>query len=291
MYKKIKNHFWFFSLILILFLSSDTAHLLRAVYKGDPLCQENTILMEQKQDHGYDITVSRAEDWICQSIDIKKDGELLFHNEEIGGYYYLSDRFEEHGDPFFFLPGNINPHFVFSKWTGGAHCCYSLHIFSLGQDFREVAAIEGGNSQPILKDLDGDHIPEIEVLDDFLAYQFSSFAMSAFTTVVLKYSDGQYRVSAELMKKLPPNFNHWKPKIKSWKNDLRRKDPEWPPPSLIQTMTDLIFTGNRKEAFDLIHSIWPPDVSGKNDFLTAYEEALKQSNFYPEFEKQLKLLQ
>ena len=109
--------------------------------------------------------------------------------------------------------------------------------------------------------------------------------------VVLKYSDGQYRVSAELMKKLPPNFNHWKPKIKSWKNDLRRKDPEWPPPSLIQTMTDLIFTGNRKEAFDLIHSIWPPDVSGKNDFLTAYEEALKQSNFYPEFEKQLKLLQ
>jgi len=216
---------------------------------------------------------------------------LLFHDEEIGGYYFLNDRFEKHGNSLFFLPGKNNPHFVFSKWTGGAHCCYSLHIFSLGKDFRKVASIDGGNSQPILKDLDGDRIPEIEVLDDFLAYQFSSFAMSAFGTVVLKYSYGKYQVSSELMKKPPPSPNHWKSKIESWKNDLRRKDPDWPSPSLIQTMTDLIFTGNKKVAFDLIHSIWPPDVSGKNNFLTAYEEALKQSNFYPEFEKQLKLLQ
>ncbi|MBI4040945.1 MAG: hypothetical protein HY390_03640 [Deltaproteobacteria bacterium] len=291
MCKKIKKYFLFFGFILSILLTSDTANLFKVVYKGDPLCQENTILIEQKHDHGYDITVSRAEDWICQSIDIKKNGKLLFHNEEIGGYYFLSDNFEEHGNPFFFLPGNINPHFVFSKWTGGAHCCYSLHIFSLGQDFREVAAIEGGNSQPILKDLDGDHIPEIEVLDDFLAYLFSSFATSAYGAVILKYSNGKYYVAADIMKKPRPHSNLWKSKIYSWKNDLRKKGPEWPPPSLIQTMTDLIFTGNKKVAFDLIHSIWPPEVSGKNDFLSEYEKALAQSNFYPEFEKKLKLLQ
>lgn len=288
---KIKKYFCFVSLFLSMLLSIRSDAIRESIFwnrEVDPFCHVNKMVINEKHYQGYHVKVSTANEGLCHSIDIEKEGQLLFHDEEIGGHFFLNKRFEDKGSPFFSIKKS-NIHLVFSKWTGGAHCCFSLRIFSLNDGFRKVASIDGGNSVPTFKDLDGDGISEIEVLDDFLAYRFSSFASSAFGSVILKYSNGHYRVAAELMRKPPPNMTRWKSEIKSWKNKLRHKqEPDWPPPSLIQTMTDLIFTGNKQIAFYFISSIWPSGVSGKNDFLSAYEEALQQSNFYLEFEKQLR---
>ena len=55
----------------------------------------------------------------------------------------------------------------------------------------------------------------------------------------------------------------------------------------MQAITNLTFTGNKKTALNLIDRVWPTDRPGKWDFVKAYEEALRESRFYPEFERQL----
>ena len=155
--------------------------------------------------------------------------------------------------------------------------------------YEAVAAADEARTQGVdaeIVDLNHDGIPEIRVLDDFLAYRFSSFAYSAKAEVVLKYTAGNYSVAPELMKRAAPSWGALNAKIPGWRRILREhSDPEWPPPSLIQTMTDLVFTGNENVAYDLVERVWPPDLAGKAGFLSSYRAALATSKYYAEFKK------
>lgn len=248
-------------------------------YDATPeICHLNPVIEEQQIHGNYKTTISRADDGNCHFIDIEKDGLLLYHDEQVGAHFYFGSDLEQ----------NTNPNLVFSKWTGGAHCCYSLHIFELGNELNEIANIDGGNFAPELIDLDQDGIPEIKVWDDFLAYRFSCFADSAIGHVILKYSGEGYKVASEYMQKPAPNLNSLTSKIDYWRNLLqKRKDLENLPRSFMQAVTNLAFTGNKQTAMELIERVWPPDFPGKEDFLKSYNNALYESKFYPEFEKQL----
>jgi hypothetical protein len=233
----------------------------------------------------YRIIISSAGDQSCATLDIFRDYKLAYHDEEIGGHYYTGDSPGEATNAFVSLSGDDNI-LVISKWTGGAHCCFSLYLFELGREFRSIAHIDGGNFQPYLEDLDRDEIPEIRVTDDFLAYQFSSFADSATANVVLRYSDGAYRIAPELMIQGEPDSQVLNQKIQSW--DTEFKNPEsgrFPPPDYIQTITDLFFTGNGKAAIEVLHRAWPERVIGKDEFIEKYLHQLNESNFYNEFER------
>ena len=251
------------------------------------LCKDNPVVVEEKTYQDYQVKISSAGDGDCHLLDIERQGKVLYHDEEIGGHFYFGADFEKGVDPFVRLTGQNDPNLVFSKWTGGAHCCFSLHVFELDKDLREIANVDGGNFYPVLEDIDHDGIAEIRVTDDALAYLFSSFASSAAGDVVLKYSNHEYRVAAEYMVKTAPELDIFNKKIKTWRKMLRKHAPDWPPPSLIQTVTDLFYTGNARAAFALVDRTWPSDVAGKEDFLKAYEEVLEKSRYYQEFQKQI----
>lgn len=254
----------------------------------DPICQENPAVVDQMDYNDYQIKISSAGDQSCESFDIVKNGELLYHDEEIGGHFYLGSDMEKGSGRFLGLPGTDGANFIVSKWTGGAHCCFSLHIFELGRKFRPISHIEGGNFHPYFEDLDKDGIPEIRVTDDFLAEIFSSFASSATADVVLRYSEGTYKVATDLMKQPAPHPSSLDRKIRSWQEDFQETNVgDYPPPALVQTVTNLFYTGHKELAMDVIHRSWPSDVPGKADFMREYEMALKESLYYGEFERQL----
>jgi hypothetical protein len=93
------------------------------------------------------------------------------------------------------INGDGLPDLVVSAWSGGAHCCYSSGVYSVGEDVRILLSVETGNCGPgEFTDLDGDGTREFVTCDDEWAYAYCSFADSPLPRVVYSYdaSRGAY---------------------------------------------------------------------------------------------------
>jgi len=215
----------------------------------------------------YLILTGSSDEQMCHFIEIQQNKKTVYFEEDYGTHYTLGKDTIEETNPFLNLESNTTQ-LIFSKWTGGAHCCFSLYIFDLSESFKEIANIEGGNFHPELKDLNGDSIPEILVTDDILAYVFSSFAWSATGKVVLEYREGQYEVEPNYMIKAAPQLNSFSEKIQSWQNEILQFEGfDQMPYEFMQSITDLVYSGNTQAALDLIEIVWPSSKPGKVDFI------------------------
>ncbi len=272
-----------------LFSSASTANSASEVHENDAtseICRMTPVVEEQENHENYKVTIFSAGDGDCHFIEIEKDGVLLYHDEGIGAHFYFGSDLEKEANPFLRITGKYSLNLVFSKWTGGMHCCYSLHIFDLTDGFQKIADLDGGNFSPELRDLDFDGIPEIEIRDDFLAYRFSSFADSATGRVVMKYEGSDYRIADEYMREPAPDSDSLAVKIEPWRRSLgKRKDLDNLPQSFMQAVTDLVFSGNKQAAFELVDRVWPADFPGKVTFLASYDDALHESKYYRMFER------
>ncbi len=252
------------------------------------LCREKMVeVLNVRRSGNIEVKVSRNEEYTCQLIEISDGNRTLFQDAMIGGYFYLGPD-AEHGQPFREVTGSNSKNLVISYWTGGAHCCFALRIFDIEDGLDEIAFLETGNYMPTFVDLDGDGIFEIHVMDDFLAYQFSSFAASATADVILKYIGGKYVVAPEFMVKPPTDLNSLQNEIADWRALIQESgDIDQLPYPFMTAVTDLIFSGHRETAERLIDITWPASGPSKNEFLQEYEEALTESKFYADFRQSI----
>lgn len=251
-------------------------------------CSINPVVIEEKEFDNYHIVISRDEEWMCVQLDIEKDGQNIYHQQDIGTHFYFGSNFEKHSNGLIHLTDIKKPNLVISEWTGGMHCCYYLHVFELGDTPRKIASLGGQNYYPEIKDYDQNGIYEIKITDDFLAYRFASFALSAVAKVVLKFNDGHFAVAPEYMVQPISDLSRFKNKIPHWQKIFAKESPaEFPPRSFVQTITNLFFSGNQEIALELIDSTWPEGLGGKEKFLSEYREALSESNYYNQFVEQI----
>jgi hypothetical protein len=84
--------------------------------------------------------------------------------------------------------GDGLPDLVMSGWSGGAHCCYSSGIYSVGENVTPILVVQTGNCGPgELEDLDGNGTREFITCDDQFAYTYCSFADSPLPRVIYSY--------------------------------------------------------------------------------------------------------
>jgi hypothetical protein len=91
-----------------------------------------------------------------------------------------------------------SPDLVVSTWSGGAHCCYTTTVYSVGRDVRKVLAVETGNCGPgTFEDLDGNGVLEFSTCDDQWADAYCDFASAPMPTVVFAYDTAsrEYKVA------------------------------------------------------------------------------------------------
>ena len=122
---------------------------------------------------------------MCDCLTLVYEGArrvITFGNPGNMAAYTLSD---ETGTD---INGDDLPDLIVSAWSGGAHCCYSSGVYSVGEDVRTLLAVETGNCGPgEFEDLDGNGTREFITCDDRSAYTYCSFADSPFPRVVYSF--------------------------------------------------------------------------------------------------------
>jgi hypothetical protein len=90
------------------------------------------------------------------------------------------------------------PDLVLHGWSGGAHCCHTAWVFSLGDECELLAEVAGEHSEVEIRQADDDPALELVVRDWALAYWPFDFAGSASVEVVLDWDGRTLRPSAAL---------------------------------------------------------------------------------------------
>ena len=217
--------------------------------------------------------------------------EILHHGKSVlwrsGFRFYLETQSAagkaNQGDLGTSITGDGIPTLVMKEWTGGAHCCFRLHLFALGPTLRSIQTIDvDDNEVTEFENLDADSALELTVRDMAFAYWKTSFAASPAPRVVLKFRDGQYHIAPELMRRLPPPAEKITEMAKEYFGDVSWREGTNPPVDLWGDMLELLYTGNAREAWALLGEAWPPGVPGKEDFRSEFTEKLKTSRYWPE---------
>jgi hypothetical protein len=189
------------------------------------------------------------------------------------------------------ITGDGTPDLVVEENSGGAHCCYSYVILSLGSELKKLAEIHSDDSQLKFEDIDNDGIYELISRDWTFAYWETSFANSPAPTVIFRLKDTIYQFASDLMKKPAPQPEE----ISAWVADVKRsmdatpqeasqQDKRWAgggvPSLLWNYMLQLIYSGNGEAAWKFIDSAWPQSRPGKQEFLDAFKRQLANSRYW-----------
>jgi hypothetical protein len=194
------------------------------------------------------------------------------------------------------ITGDGQPDVVISEWSGGANCCLTIHIFEIGSTFRQIGTIAAkyGDTGPHFMHMDDKDSKnaglKLQVGDWTFANWHSDFADSPAPKVILRFSDGAYRVSPDLMRSPIPSVSDLDARvaaIRTYKNNSKSKS--WPgadiSPTLWATMLDLIYTGHAGDAWKFLDRAWPPQISGKDAFAHDFRAQLKRSPYWSAVEE------
>jgi len=178
------------------------------------------------------------------------------------------------------ITGDGQPNLVISDWTGGAHCCFRLHVFQIGNVFRHIQTFDAKHSDLAdFVNLDSDPALEFRMNDWTFAYWRTSFAASPAPEIIMKYRGGKYEMAYKIMRK-PALKREELTRIA----DKIRALPEWstepPPVELWEEMLKLIYSGNMAQAWELDDLAWPKNVQNKDAFLSSFKCKLQESPFW-----------
>lgn len=172
------------------------------------------------------------------------------------------------------------PDLILTSGTGGAHCCFTIHVLWLGHDSRQqVIPVLDNDEAGFLSEDSGP--PKLRFGDFTFAYWHTSFADSPAPTVIFKYDTdtGRYMPDIEAMREPPPNDDALDAMVREIQ-DAETKLPKGdspPAPLLWSHMLDLIYSGNAQSARRLVDLAWPEDRPDKSVFLACFTERLAKS--------------
>lgn len=235
----------------------------------------------------YKVIVDRPNDQDEGRVRIYQKGKKVFEEREFGSYYFIGNKFDVSlkgrdtlsGKD---LNGNFIPDLIITQWTGGAHCCNYLTIFELGKELKKLVNVSGGSSGFGIADLDGDRVPEIEFWDWPIDYAFTGFSDSAQGRTILKFENGKYRVSQNLMITRAPiskEINKIQIEIKnSFKDENFNISYVF-----LKAMMDLSYSGHLDLALIIADNTWPVEKPGLSEFKLRFKNLLNDSFYWKEF--------
>ncbi|HVJ40774.1 MAG TPA: hypothetical protein VM639_04725 [Dongiaceae bacterium] len=182
------------------------------------------------------------------------------------------------------------PQLVISSYSGGAHCCFSYDIVSLGDHFADDV-IDSADSPISLMGLGDGDTPDITYADMAFAYWNTSFAESPAGQVRLTWDKDRYRLIDPKDQPAPGDAV-----IAAWQAEMtaairalptpyvsiadQNNGKEGPQldPVIWSHLLDLIYAGYPELAVDLYNKAWPDGIKGKDVFWKDFVTQLRQAS-------------
>ena len=223
------------------------------------------------------------------SFEILKDDHRVFGQH--GGRFSISSINRENTKVPLFpighdITGDGNPNVAIYEWTGGAHCCFNVFLFEIGDKFRQVAAVYGKDSIPRFDDIDGDSIPEVVIHDCTYAYWPQSFASSPAPRVILRWDGKSYRVARDMMRQPRPSIQDLKTKAdeirKKWGQGYNRSSI---PVELWGYALELMYAGHEDLGWQFIKMGWSEKFPLDSDLLEELRSLMASSPYWQQLQK------
>ena len=158
------------------------------------------------------------------------------------------------------LDGDGRTDLVVSTWSGGAHCCYSMHAYSVGRKAKPLLSLDTGDCGPgEFSDLNHDGDVEFLTCDESWKDRYCSFALAPFPTVVYAYDArrGSYRIAT-------PRFTaHFSAEIASGRAEAERQIQAAAAPdsgevkcAVLHPALALIYSGAMDAGLDTIRQLY-----------------------------------
>jgi len=209
----------------------------------------------------YVVRIYRDEEQHIDLLRITKDGaETHLH---VSGIIRIGPFYEENKEQAALLKvgrditGDGQPNLVIADYSGGAHCCLSYYVFSVGKEFKLIDVLNAEDSDLArFIDVDGDGVLEFAMNDWTFEYWNVPFASSPAPRVYLAYRGEGYRIALDLMRQPSPS-----PESETKLINKIRADPTWNhTPKIGKTTSAETVLAPNKATVDALMSLVPKGV-------------------------------
>lgn len=181
------------------------------------------------------------------------------------------------------------PGLLASEWSGGAHCCYTFHVFELGTRFKTVPAI------PLLDADESAFVrrPGIKGLVltsvDYSAFSGfpDDFAGSPAGQLLLSFQGDRFRLDLALMRADAATSTETTKCAALFKQSRDWKDTSGAgqPLGMWYYATDLIYTGNAVQVWRFLDQAWGGKPGDKQQYADEYRARMLKSVYYKDLEQ------
>ena len=172
---------------------------------------------------------------------------------------------------------------VIETFSGGAHCCFSIEVATLGDPFHISEPLDVRDAGAATFALPGNSLLGLRSADEAYAYRWTSFAASPAPELLLRYDTGKgfslarrsHEKAATLRREIAANDGGHAGRCGM--GGFSRL----PADSHLQALLDLIYSGNLKTAQRYAAKAWPETVTGRQDFIDDLNQcALPSSSWW-----------
>ncbi len=175
------------------------------------------------------------------------------------------------------LTGDGTAELIVATWSGGAHCCHSYAVVSLGETPRLLGVIDTQDGELRVEASTGG-LPTLTHHDFAFAYWNESFAGSPAPRVVLTWDGERFAPDPDRMTEPPLPAAELARLVAE-----TRADAAWasafPPSAYWGTLLDLLYAGRGAQAAAFARDAWPGDALGQAVFLRWFADQLGQSPY------------
>ena len=171
------------------------------------------------------------------------------------------------------------PDLLINQWTGGAHCCTTYRLFQLGGEFRFLGAVDAGDYDSRIADLDGDGNWEFIVHDWAYAYNGPwAEAGKPGPYVILHYADGGFHLAGDLMRKPAPTADELAALAEPYVGNPRAAAQGcfW------EDAVGLVYSGHPESLVSFLELVWLDDPTRRAGFLDWMLSSMYNSLYWPE---------